>query len=333
MSKSTTRNIAPGKLKAIEELKKLAESHGTIGLVRVSSIPANRMTSIRAKLRGIATIRVAKKSVMMRAFQEVKNKPGLMALLDQFHEKRGPSGLLFSNEKAIKLRRMLDENKFSKRAKVGEVLSTDLVIPASNTKLPPGPVVTEFSAIGLQTKVQDGTIWVSKDATVLKAGDPVGNKLYSVLVMLNINPVEVLVDLYAAFENDEILTKDVLTINIEAYKEKVLAAYSNALKLSVEAGYVTPKSAKLVLLKAYTRAKAVAMKLPIIFPQFVKEYIMKAQAQALALDAAVKGEPLVAPAAPSSTGTDDGNKKHDDKDASNDKKEEEADVGLGDLFG
>nr|MDO8115799.1 hypothetical protein [Candidatus Sigynarchaeota archaeon] len=99
--------------------------------------------------------------------------------------------------------------------------------------------------------------------------------------------------------------------------------------ISIEAGYVTPKNAKLVLLKAYMKARAIAMKLPMIFPQFVKEYLMKANAQALALDAAVKGEPLVAPAPPS-TGTSDDKRKDAPKE---EKKEEEADVGLGNLFG
>lgn len=325
---SMNKVVSAAKLEAVEEIKALCEQYKVIGLVRLTKIGSPQITDLRAKLRGIAKIRMAKKGVMKRAFEGIKSKPGLIQLFEKYHEKVGPSALIFTNEKAIKLRRMLDASKTTTKAKAGDVVDRDIMVPAGNTKIPPGPVISELAGAGLPTRIQDGMIHITKDAVVLQAGGMVDNKLAMVLGRLNIEPIEVLLDLYAAYEAGEVIGKEILTINLDTYKDMLLTAHGNALKLSVEAGIVTPENAKIILLKAFTRAKALAMKLPIIFPEFLKEYFWKAQAEALTLNAAVTGEPLAAPAAPAKEPTAAGTPAQEE-----DKPDEEPDVGLGDLFG
>ncbi|MHA1372178.1 MAG: 50S ribosomal protein L10 [Promethearchaeota archaeon] len=328
---SIQKTVSPAKIKAVNELKELAEKYKVIGLVKMEKIGAKQIMQLRAKFRDIALIKMSKKNLMKRALTQVSDKPGLEKLIDHYTEKIGSSALIFTNEKPIRLKRLLDENKISTRAKAGDVVETDVVVPAGDTGIPPGQVISEFKAIGLPTRIKNGTINVMKDTTVLKAGDTVDFKMAAALARLNIEPINITLDLYAAWENGEILTKDILSVNIEEYKNLILEAYSNALKLSVEAGIVTPENVKLIIQKAYLNAKALALELPIIFPGLVKDYILKAQAQALALHAVVSGETTPTIQEPASETRE--KEKKEEKKEKEEVQEESTSLGLDDLFG
>ncbi len=329
---SQARTVSEDKLKAIAEITKLCEAYKVVGLVKMVKVGSPKIAALRAKLRGTAVIRMAKKSVIGRALEKVNGKPGIAAMMDRFTTKIGPSALVFTNLPAIKIRKLFDDNKTKTRAKIGEVMANDVVVLAGNTKLPPGPAITELQAVGLATKMQDGTIWITKDCVVVKAGQAVDSKTAGVLTKLNVEPVEVLIDLYVAYEGGEVLDKDVLKIDVDKFKGMFIAAQSNALKLSIEAGIVSPQNAKIVIQRAFSKAKALAMKLPIIIPELMKDYLAKAQAEALALNAKVTGKPLVAPAAPAQApAAGDSKKKKTEEPKEEEEKKE--DVGLGNLFG
>nr|MDO8083571.1 50S ribosomal protein L10 [Candidatus Sigynarchaeum springense] len=329
---SQARTISEEKLKAVADIASLCEAYKTIGLVKMSKIGSAKIASLRAKLRGSVLIRMAKKSVIKRALEKVNGKPGIASMMERFTEKTGPSALVFTNLPAVKVRKIFDDNKARIRAKIGEVMEKDVVIQAGNTKLPPGPAITELNAVGLATRTQDGTIWVTKDCVVVKAGQAVDSKVAGVLTKLNIEPIEVVMDMYVAYENGEVLDKSMLTIDVDAFKNMFLAAQSNALKVCLEAGIVTPENAKIVIQRAFSKAKALALKLPIIIPELMKEYLAKAQAEALALNARVTGKPLVAPAAPAQASAAKGDSKEKKEEAPKEEEKKE-DVGLGDLFG
>jgi len=186
---SQARIVSEEKLKAIADIASLCEAYKTIGFVKMSKVGSAKIAALRAKLRGTAVIRMAKKSVIGRALEKVKGKPNIATMMERFTEKIGPSALVFTNLPAIKIRKLFDENKTKTRAKIGEVMDKDVVVLAGNTKLPPGPAITELNAVGLATKMQDGTIWVTKDCVVVKAGQVVDSKIAGVLTKLNVEPV------------------------------------------------------------------------------------------------------------------------------------------------
>lgn len=321
--------IAPEKIKAVKEIKELCSKYGVIGLVKMMKIGAKQITDLRAKLRGKAKIKMAKKTIMKRAFEDLeKEKAGLSELLENYDSTVGPSALVLTNMKALKLRKILEESKSKTRAKAGDVVDKEIIISAGNTNIPPGPVISELSSAGLPTRIQDGTIWIQKDTPVLQPGDMVDGKLAMVLGRLNIEPIEVLLDLYAAYQEGEVIGKEILTLDINQYKDMVAGAYANAMKLSVELGIITPENAELVLLRAYMKAKTLALKLPIVVPQLLKDYLMKAKSEALALDAAIRGEPLSVAAPAGTTEPEPEAPKEEEPE-----EEEEEEVGLGGLFG
>ncbi|MBD3185769.1 50S ribosomal protein L10 [Candidatus Bathyarchaeota archaeon] len=327
---SMSKNVSPAKIEAVKELKEMCESHDVIGFVKMAKIGAKQVMNLRSKLRGLATLRMAKKTLIARAFENVSGKPGLDKLLDAYNDTVGPSAMIFSNENALKLRMMLDDSKTATRARQGDVVEREIIIPAGNTNIPPGPVISELNQVGLPTRIQDGTIWIQKDTTILKPGDEVDSNMAMVLARLDIEPIDVVLDLYIAYENGEIMGKEILTLDLEVIKEDVMAAYATAMKLSIELGIVTPDNARHILTRAFMNARVLALELPIIIPEFLEHYLRKAQAQASILNAKVTGEPL-----PPQPGTTDSKPEETPPEADKEEEdqEEEEDVGLDDLFG
>ncbi|MHA1794296.1 MAG: 50S ribosomal protein L10 [Promethearchaeota archaeon] len=327
---SMNKPVSPAKLEAVEEVKELAEKYRVVGFVKMAKIGAKQIMDLRAKLRGIAKIKMVKKTIIERALKKVSGKPGIEKLLDAYEPRIGPSALIFTNERSLTLKGLLEENKTSRRGKPGETVDKEVIVPAGNTKIPPGPVISELSSVGLPTRIQEGTIWIMKDTPVLKPGDVIDVKMAAVLARLNIEPIDIVLDLYSAYEDGEILDESILSINLEDYKQRLLSAYSDALKLSVELGVVTPENVELILVRAFTRARALAIELPIIIPELMKDYLIQANLKAIALNAAVSGEPITAPAP--ATAKEDKKPPKEDK-VEEVKEEENEDLGLGDLFG
>ena len=94
-------------------------------------------------------------------------------------------------------------------AKGGDIAPNDLVIPAGNTGINPGPVLSEFKESKVPTKIDQGTIWVSKDTVVAKTGDSISQKLAALLSKLDIKPIEAGIAVnYAIAEGLEFKEKD-----------------------------------------------------------------------------------------------------------------------------
>ena len=73
------------------------------------------------------------------------------------------------NKSPFKLNVLLAKNKIMMIARGGDIASIDIVVPAKNTGIAPGPMLTEFKEAGIPTKIDQGTIWIAKDSTpVLK---------------------------------------------------------------------------------------------------------------------------------------------------------------------
>nr|MDO8115208.1 50S ribosomal protein L10 [Candidatus Sigynarchaeota archaeon] len=69
---SKQRVISEAKLKAVDEIAGLCDKYKVIGLVKMSKIGSSKISELRSKLRGTALIRMAKKSIIQRAFEKVK---------------------------------------------------------------------------------------------------------------------------------------------------------------------------------------------------------------------------------------------------------------------
>lgn len=255
-------HVAEWKKKEVEELTKIIKSHPVIALVDVAGVPAYPLSKMRDKLRGKAILRVSRNTLIelaiKRAAQEL-GQPELEKLIDYIQG--GAAILATEMNPPFKLYKLLEESKTPPApAKPGAVVPKDVVIPpAGPTSLAPGPLVGEMQALGIPARIEKGKVSIQKDYTVLKAGEVITEQLARILNALGIEPLEVGLNLLAAYEDGIVYTPEVLAIDESEYINMLQKAYMHAFNLSVNLAYPTKQTIEAILQKAYLGAKNVAV--------------------------------------------------------------------------
>jgi large subunit ribosomal protein L10 len=218
----------------------------------------------------------------------VKNRLAVKALLEAgikgvdklIKELEGQNLLIFTNMNPFKLQMLLEKNKVYLPAKGGDVASEDIVVPAGNTGLAPGPILSEFREAKIPTKIEEGTVWIAKDTVVARAGETISMKLASILSKLGIKPIKAGISIYLVLEDGLIYTSNDLKLNIEEYRKSLEEAYSNAIILAVNSAYPTKESIGIIIAKAYTNALALTLNSAYPAKEVINELLMLANAHA-----------------------------------------------------
>lgn len=240
-----------------QEIARLVGQYPVVGIVSLEGFPAALFQEIRKKLHGKAIVRVSKARVIAKALEESKLKDsGLKSHLN------GSFGLICTKEDAFKLYNFLKKNKGQSAAKVGMLAPMDIVVPAGDTGLPPGPALSDLKAAGLSPRVQGATIFIPADTVVTKKGEQVSKAVVSVLGKLGIKPVKIGLNIIAILEKGEIFKGADMEIDEEQLLSDIQKAYSNALSLAVEAQYFVPEALKIMLQKASRQASAISSRFP-----------------------------------------------------------------------
>jgi len=144
-------------------------------------------------------------------------------------------------------------------AKGGDVTRTEIVIPAGDTGITPGPVLSEFKEANVPTKIDQGTIWISKDTVVAKPDDVISTKLASLLSKMNIKPIEAGIIVNYAVADKLIFTENDLRIDLNELKNDLSRSYNESIALAVESSYFTKESMEHLLSKASGHAQSLAI--------------------------------------------------------------------------
>ncbi len=271
-----------------QELQELPLRYSVIALSKMTKIRATQLMTIRKKFRNEIQIRVIKNRVAQRAFEKVKDIAGLEELSSELE---GQCALLFTNISPFKLSLLFDKNKVFLAAKGGDISPQDIILPSGNTGLSPGPVLSEFKEANVATKIDQGSIVVTKDTVVSKAGNIISQKLASLMSKLNIKPIEagILVN-FAIAEGLSFKGKD-LKINLKDYRFQLLKASQEALVLATAANYITSQTIMPLLLRAYRDAQSLVIGSGYISGDTIEILISTAQvhAQNLAHETRKKG--------------------------------------------
>jgi large subunit ribosomal protein L10 len=270
--------------------RQLAENMGARKVVAVADLTKVRSAQIlevRRKLRGKVELLVTKNTLLRKAGESLEEKRKNMAAFTG--SLTGPNLLLLTDMDPFKLAMFLERSKVRVAAKAGEIATGDIVVPAGNTGLPPGPIISEFSEAKIPTKIESGSIWVVKDTVVAKRGDVITAKVASVLSKLGIKPIEAGISLKAAYEDGLIFGQNDLQLDLKRYRDDIVLAVKQALSLSVESSYLTKETAPLLLGKAHREAMWLAAKSEYpatsIMPEILREAFleMRALSERLAL--------------------------------------------------
>ena len=238
------------------ELQGLLSKYPVIAAADLTKVRSSQIHELRKRLRDRVTMIVAKNNLLRKSVELSDSKDGKLG--EFVKDLTGSNILLFSELNPYSLIILLDKSKVRVPAKAGDIATGEIMIPAGNTGLPPGPVISEFGEIRVKTKIEGGSIWVAQDSVVARKGDQITAKMASVLSKLGLKPMEAGLSLAVAFDNGTILRPEDMAFDLPSYKNDVLMGINNALNLSTEAGYVTPENAPRILLKGMREALAVA---------------------------------------------------------------------------
>ena len=268
-----------------QELQELPQKYNVVALSKMNKVRATQLMTLRKKFHDQINIKIIKNKVAQRAFEKISKIPGIQ---DLSKELEGQCALMFTDLSPFKLNLIFSENKVFLPAKGGDIAPKDITIPAGNTGIPPGPVLSEFKEAKVQTKIDQGSIAVTKDTIVAKSGDVISQKLASLMSKLDIKPIEagVLVN-YAISEGLQFREKD-LTLDVKEYLKELQLSYSSALNLAIELNYFAPETISSILSLAYQKSLNVALKAGYVSKDTAEIILYNAQAHANGLNEALK---------------------------------------------
>ena len=99
--------------------------------------------------------------------------------------------LIITGEDPFKLFKTLKKSESDAYAKPGQETPIDIVVKAGATEFGPGPMLSEFGALGVKTKLEKGKITVLNDAVILKKGEVITPQVASIMQKLDIKPIRI----------------------------------------------------------------------------------------------------------------------------------------------
>jgi len=280
-----TETIPEWKREEIDDIVAMLESYESVGVVNIAGIPSRQLQEMRRDLYGTAELRVSRNTLVARALEEVDEG---LERLTEFVE--GQVGLIGTDENPFGLFQQLEASKTPAPINAGEVAPNDVVIPAGDTGIDPGPFVGELQQVGADARIEEGSIRVLSDSTVLEAGNEVSQDLANVLSELGIEPKEVGLDLRSVYSDGVLFEPEELEIDVETYRADVESAAAAARNLSINATYPTARTAGSLLAEGAGEAKSLGVFAAVESPDIAGDLVTKADAQVRALAAHVDDE-------------------------------------------
>jgi large subunit ribosomal protein L10 len=314
-------HIAEWKKDEVKNLKNLIESYPVVGMANLSDIPAPQLQKMRQSLRGNAQVKMSRKTLMDLALN--KSKKTKVKILVKHME--GQPALIFTDMNPFKLYKILE-------------------VPKGDTGFMPGPILGELQKIGIPAKIDKGKIVITEDKTIVAEGEEISKDVASMLTRLEIYPLEVGIDLRAAYEDETIYTSDILYIDENKTLSDIKTAYSKVFNLSVNGLVYNKVSTPALLAKAAMQSINLALNAEILTSKTSNTLLAKAYSQMLSLaseasthNAEAVDEEIrekLSSTANKAEGSNSVEEKEEEENKEDeDEKEEDAAAGLGALFG
>ena len=280
-----TRQVAVWKKEIFSDLQNLLRKYSVIAVADLQKVRSSQIQEIRKKLRGKAELVVAKNTILQKASENLANEK---LNVDKFaNSLSGSKVLIFTQMNPFELILFLNKNKVRVPAKGGDVATGEIMIPAGNTGLQPGPVISEFNEAKVQTRIEGGSIFVAKDTIVANRGDVISTKTASLLSKLGMKPMEAGLALSYAFDNGLVLGPNDLAFDLDQMRSQFSTAARLAFGLALEANVMIPETAPALLGKAYRQAVAVSVEAGFLTKETTPRIIQKAYVNMNALTQAI----------------------------------------------
>jgi large subunit ribosomal protein L10 len=242
------KHTKPWRESQTKEIGQLINSYKVVGIGDLNNYPANLLAKLKKNMVD-AVFKVTSKSSLKRALEETNNKDLLENLPNQ-------PILILTNNNAFELYGKIKKNKARSKAKIGMISPVEIVVPAGDTGLPPGPALSDLKKVGIKAQVKGATIFVPNDTTIAKVGDVITSDVVSTLSKLDIKPMELMLDVVAVKEDNLIYGKDVLDVDAETIVNNIILAVRSSMNLGIEVGYICEDTIEPMIIKAELEAKA-----------------------------------------------------------------------------
>ncbi len=320
------------KLKKVKELTEEIENAHVVGMLDLDGLGAAQLQQMRKDTRDSAKIIVTKKTIITRAINNSKKEN----IKDLHNHKSHIPALIISKDNAFKLYKQIENSKSEAYAKTGNIAPIDITVPAGETNLPPGPVISDLQKAGLKAMIKGDKIAIREDSLLVKEGEAISEIKANVMMKLDIKPMEVGLNILAVHEENTVLGKETLTIDTEQYITNLQTAYTQGFNLAYNADIFIKEIMPQKIAEAQRNAMNLAINRELANKETITPIIQKAnsemQSLASQLPEDARGSAIIIQqkAAPAEQPEQKQEKKEEKP---KEKSDEEAASGLGALFG
>jgi large subunit ribosomal protein L10 len=286
-----SQQVLEEKSSEVEAIKDILKGYKSIGIASLKKVRASQLQELKKSMVGKVYFRVLKNTLMKLAIEEMNQED--LKKLEVYLD--GSNVYLFTDLNPFKLALLLERGKVKTTAKSGDIAAIDVVVPAGNTGQAPGPIISQLNSVGLPTRIESGSVWVSKDTLVVRKGEVINERLAGVLSKLGIKAVELGLSMRAVLDNGLMIVGAQLKVDIEATKKSIEQSNSEAFALALGIAYPTKETITLLLQSAHQKAVALAVGAAIPTKDTIADLIRKANTEMTSLSSAVeKAKPKAA---------------------------------------
>jgi large subunit ribosomal protein L10 len=253
----------------------------------LQKVRAAQLQALKKNLTGTVYMKVLKNTLTKLALEGMDNDD--LKKLEEHLE--GANLFLFTDLNPFKLALLLERGKVKTTAKSGDVSAMDVVIPEGSTGQTPGPIISQLNAVGLPTRIESGSVWVSKDTLVVRKGEVISERLAAVLSKLGIKAVEAGLSMKVVLDEGLIITGDLLKVDVEETRRSVEENNREAFALSLSICYPTPENVIMLLQTAHQKAVVLSLNAAVPTKETIADLIRKAHMEMQGLNNAVEKTP------------------------------------------
>ena len=180
---------------------------------------------------------------------------------------RGSTILVLSDEEPFRVAREFKSRAVQLPAKAGDVASDEIVVEPGNTGLPPGPVISELNEAGIPTRIETGSVWVTKRTVVAKLGDAIPARLASALSKLGMKPIRSYLRPKCAWYDGSVLEGGILETSLDEIAAQLTSSWNAGIALAIAAKMFMKDSVSVLLSRAAAEARALAKSTSFITPE------------------------------------------------------------------
>jgi large subunit ribosomal protein L10 len=268
--------VKESKKRFVKEFAASLKKAKVLGIADLGRLPSKQMQVVRQGLRGKATIKVVKRTLLKKALETA----GLERMVKYIA--RQPA-VIISDVEAFELFRLIKNMKSKSPAKPGMVATEDIAVEKGGTGLPPGPAIGDLQNAGIPARIEKGQIVVSKRHVILKAGEEVTPVISNALAKLDMKPFELELEVEAILDGGVIFEREVLDVDVDEIIRRMATASGEAFALAKKTGYPAKEVLEMLFGEMAAEARSLALAIDWVSAETIGEVLSKANAQALSL--------------------------------------------------